>query len=210
MGASNSNSSEPDFEYYKGTLDTIPYYYWSGSSNNRDNNWNKSTLNTQILNNMYLDLLGNSWENLISKVTWKVGGITAEQKNTMPKNVYDYEVGNNSNNTTYSTKIGLMYVSDYGYASSPENWNLTLDNYNIAENRNSNWLFMGAQEWTITRNSNQSGVNDLAFFIRETGNIDNVNMSFNLNLAVRPTFYLNSDVTYVSGTGTQTDPYRIA
>ena len=28
--------------------------------------------------------------------------------------------------------------------------------------------------------------------------------------AVRPTFYLNSNVTYVSGSGTQTDPYRIA
>ena len=27
---------------------------------------------------------------------------------------------------------------------------------------------------------------------------------------IRPTFYLNSDVQYVSGTGTETDPYRIA
>ena len=31
-----------------------------------------------------------------------------------------------------------------------------------------------------------------------------------LTYAVRPVFYLKSDVIYVSGSGTQTDPYRIA
>ena len=30
------------------------------------------------------------------------------------------------------------------------------------------------------------------------------------NLATRPTFYLNSDVVYVSGDGSQENPYRIA
>ena len=55
--------------------------------------------------------------------------------------VYRYEVGSNSSSTTYSAKIGMMYVSDYGYGTTLENWSTNLSDYSGAiEN---NWLYWG-------------------------------------------------------------------
>ena len=57
---------------------------------------------------------------------------------------------------------------------------------------------------------------DLAFRIESVGSIG-VDYTYEYYYAetfayleTRPTFYLKSDVTYISGTGTQSDPYRIA
>lgn len=50
------------------------------------------------------------------------------------------------------------------------------------------------------------------FVLEEAGNIGNNNIddiTFRAGSLVRPVFYLNSDVEYVSGTGTQSDPIRI-
>ena len=131
-------------------------------------------------------------------------------KNTV-KIAYTYEIENNKNSEPYKNKIGLMYVSDYGYAASPENWNTTLDNYNNDANRNNNWLYSGMIEWLLTPTPP-----DLAFRIESVGSIG-VDYTYEYYYAetfayleTRPTFYLKSDVTYVSGTGTESDPYRIA
>ena len=97
-----------------------------------------------------------------------------------------------------------MYVSDYGYAASPENWTTELRNYHTVA-KNNNWMFMGAYEWTI---DTISPYHRSALAIYLIGNVGGRNLVESSE--VRPTFYLNSDVTYVSGTGTQTNPYRIA
>ena len=115
------------------------------------------------------------------------------------------EMFNSNDSETYSAKIGLMYASDYAYAASPENWNLTLYEYDSDTNINNNWMFMGANEWIMISCSN---VSSNAFRITRTGYFDSSGV-YSDN-AIRPTFYLNSDVAYVSGTGTQTDPYRIS
>ena len=99
-----------------------------------------------------------------------------------------------------------MYVSDYGYAASPENWQTILYNYDNDTNRNNNWMFMGLWEWTITCQSDGASALGLAFDVYNIGIVfDFANIG-----GVRPVFYLNSDVTYISGTGTQYDPFRIA
>ena len=67
------------------------------------------------------------------------------------KQYYTTELGSSSSSTTYSAKIGLMYVSDYGYAASPANWSTALYNYDNATNNN--WMYMGTYEWTISRRS---------------------------------------------------------
>ena len=66
---------------------------------------------------------------------------------------------------------------------------------------------MGLLEWTISRNSSETNI---AYLVNGTGDVDDNGVGFNLNaLAVRPSFYLESSVTYASGSGTATDPIRI-
>ena len=158
------------------------------------------------LNTNYLDNIGNEWSNLIAMTNWKVGGNTYSKIRNVPvKQSYHNEIENPVEDMTYSAKIGLMYVSDYGYAASPENWTVKLGSLGNDTNRNNNWMFMGLTEWTITRYSDSEAniilVNNVGVV-----NFSGVGM---IGFGIRPVFYLNSDVVLESGIGTYTDPYRI-
>lgn len=64
---------------------------------------------------------------------------------------------------------------------------------------------MGLYEWTIARSTIYSNA---SYRIDFSGYVGYVSLS---PLAVRPVFYLNSNVTITNpnSTGSQTDPYRI-
>ena len=177
-------------------------YYWSGSSSNSSSIWSNSTFNTNILNETYLSSFGDTWKSIITTHTWKVGGMSNTYGYSTPQTAYNYEVGANSS-TTYNAKIGLMYVSDYGYAASNTYWSTELGDYNSV--RSNNWLYLGSDEWTITR---WSSTNGQSYFVRSNGGIDCGGYVYASNLA-RPCFYLKSDVEYVSGSGTESDPIRL-
>ena len=175
-------------------------YAWdSGNSNT----WNSSTKPDirSTLNTTFLSTLSATWQNRIATHAFKVGGMAISQTNTA-KQYYNTEVGSSSSSTTDSMKIGLMYVSDFGFAASPDYWTTELFNYEPA--KSSNWL-AGITEWPISRNSDTS---NLAFRVNSTGFVDG-NLYVNGSIAVRPSFYLESSTTYLSGSGTQTDPIRI-
>ena len=205
-GAYSSNTySNTDTSYYKGSKTTINRYYWNNRTNR--NTWSMSNLNTVNLNQNYLNNIGSIWAKKIATTDWTVGGNTFANVSNVPvKIVYTNEITNPAESITYSAKIGLMYASDYGYAASPENWNTTLYNYGNDTNRNNNWMFMGLREWTITH---PSEVSNRAFFVQDLGGINNVSMR-DYDYVIRPTFYLNSNVEYISGDGSQSNPYRIA
>ena len=204
LGTAPASDGTPDASYYKGSLSSIPFYYWSGSSSNRSNTWSSSTLNTDILNGTYLNTLGSEWTSKIATTSWKVGGMSSSSTNTA-KQYYTTELGSSSSSTTYSAKIGLMYVSEYGYATSPENWNTALYDYDNDTNRNNNWLYMGAPEWTISRSSDGSnGV----FVVDGVGGVVYGYVFF--RDGVRPSFSLESSVVLSGGSGSSADPYRLA
>ena len=102
-------------------------------------------------------------------------------------------------------KIGLMYVSDYGYAASNSYWTTSVYNY-YAEAKNYNWMYMGLMEWTITP---FSSVSNSVFNVRDFGYVTVSTDLTTDGYSARPVFYLNSNVSYVSGEGTQGNPYRI-
>lgn len=188
---------------------SIGNYAWMGSTSSSNNNWSSSTLNKTTLNGTkkgnFLFDLGTEWSDKIVTTTWYVGGHSSPYEK--PKNFYDYEVGVNKTNTIYNAKIGLMYVSDYGFATTPANWTYNLSSYDSSSVYNSNWLFSKVAEWTITRYSSGSH----AYNIESAGDIDyNSASSSSYQYAVRPTFYLDYSVYYVKGTGTKTDPIRVA
>ena len=171
-------------------------FYWNFSG--IMNAWSSSDIKN-TLNSTYLSSLSTTWQNKIATHTWYVGGYTTAS--ITPKTWYNAE----SSGTTDSMKIGLMYVSDYGYAASNSYWTTNMDSYSRAKNYN--WLCLGSTEWTISRDSN---LYDLAFMVNISGNLgsDFVD-NYRTNYAVRPSFYLTSSTTYVSGSGTSSDPIRI-
>ncbi len=192
--------------YYKGSHTAVNGYYWNRTGSNT---WSASQLNTVNLNTNYINYLNginSKWNNMIETTTWKVGGGSYSYlSESSVKIAYNYEIGNNSSSTTYSAKIGLMYVSDYGYAASPANWTTTLYNYDNDTNRNNNWMFMGLYEWTI---SLRSGNTNNVFYVNNTGSVYYIYVD-DYDFGVRPSFYLKSNVAITSGNGSSTSPYRV-
>jgi len=168
---------------------------------NGSNTWSTSSLNT-YLNGTYLTSLG-TLANKIATTTWKVGGGTsANIYSSVPKTAYQYEVGSSASSTTVDKKIGLMYVSDYGYAADQSGWTTKLSSY--SSNTSKNWLFLGSNEWTISRNSD---ITATAFYVTSTGYVSYITATY--SFAARPSFNLESSVTYASGSGTSSAPIRI-
>ena len=200
---------------YKGTYgdgERIGVYYWNyKATGSATNTWSTSLLNKTNLNTNFINYLGTTWANKIATVTWKVGGNTWANIGTKTSSVaYTNEITNpvttntTDNATTYSAKIGLMYVSDYGFAASPDAWTLTMSSYNNTTATNNNWMYMGLYEWTISRSADFSYN---AFRVYRDGDVGHNYVNY--NYGVRASFNLESSVSYVSGSGSMSDPIVI-
>ena len=170
------------------------------------NTWASSSLDT-YLNGEYLTSLGTLADK-IATTTWKVGGGTyANIRDVVPATAYQYEVGSSASTTTYDAKIGLMYVSDYYYAAGPSAW--TLVGYNSDSTKDyraaktTNWLFLGSDEWTISRNYGDA----IGAFSVYSGSVSTILVT--TGYAARPVFNLLSSTSYVSGSGSMSDPVRV-
>ena len=171
------------------------------------NTWSSSSLNT-YLNGTYLTSLGTLVDK-IATTTWKVGGGSwSNIATSVPKTAYQNEVGSSASSTTYDAKIGLMYVSDYYYGASPSAWTLMGSNSDAMKDyraaTSTNWLYLGSYEWTISR---IFGNTDSAFSVSSTGFVYIYHVAS--GRGVRPSFNLLSSTTYVSGSGSMSDPVRV-
>ena len=205
--------NEQPIKNYQGNFTSVDTYYWSYKIDTTidlgSNTWDTSLLNKINLNTNFINNIGSDWASKISITKWKVGGNTeANMASVNPAVTYQNEIVNSNatnstdNATEYGAKVGLMYVSDYGFAAMPSDWIKTMSNYNNAINNN--WMYMGLLEWTITRISNSAS---LVILVTDDGSvgIDHAGDC----LEVRPVFNLNSSVAYVHGSGSQSDPILI-
>ncbi len=217
--------------------------YWSGSSSNQSNNWSKSTLNTELNGNYLTALLAISGVNsklssAIVSSKWHLGGT-----NSTPGSNYYYSTITTENwykaeRSPYATsgtlknlysdnpefvyeKVGLMYPSDYGYATvggsttnkagcrAQELYNWSSSSY--SDCKNNDWIFkstifVSSGEWFISPNGYSSFA---AARLYSTGYLSEYNVYIS-QFAVRPTFYLDSSILkIVGGSGTKDDAYRI-
>ena len=200
------------------------------------NNWSTASLKTELNGTYLTTLLGSSnvnskLSNSIANAKWHLGGASSSNYNTLTaEGIYKEERNASAiysgNPSSIYAKVGLMYPSDYGYATvGGTNINKsecrTRDLYDwdgsiYSDCRNNDWLFISQNnfvnnvEWTITPRSDTSGN---VLHIRSTGNVNHQYNYIdvpNFYWAARPTFYLDSSVLkIVGGTGTSTDPYRI-
>ena len=184
---------------------SVGYQQWHTSESNT---WSSSSLNA-YLNGTYLTSLGTIAEK-IATTTWKVGGGSGSNISaSVPATAYKNEVGSSASTTIIDKKIGLMYVSDYGFAARPSAWTKILGDYdgtdaNGTSIKTINWMYMGYNEWTISRHSDNT---NSAFFVNSTGNVLGSNVRS--DNGVRPSFNLESSVKYVSGSGSMSDPVRV-
>ena len=209
LGTDGDFSQEYSY-YFSGRQGESPSsnssYYWNGSGTNT---WSESDLNKINLNTNFVNNIGTTWANKIATTTWKVGeGTSANIYSSVPKTAYQYEVGSSASSTTYDAKIGLMYVSDYYYAASPSSWTLMGYNSDATKDyrfsKGENWLYGGGWDWTISRNSDNSYS---AFRVNHDSNV--YDLSVDHDYGVRPSFSLESSITYVSGSGNASDPIVI-
>ena len=163
------------------------------------NDWANASLNTTLNTTFKTEKL-SGFEDKIAEVSWRISGYSTSSATA--KTVYTGEITSATN--THTAKIGLMYSSDYGYATTPDYWTINLFNYDAAA-KNKDWLFLGSYEWFLSPNSSYFNI---AWYVYGNGNV-NDNGSVTDNNAVRPSFFLTSLVQYVSGSGTSSDPIRI-
>ncbi len=198
---------------YKGNLSAVNRYYWNYKiTNSVTNTWSTGLLNKTNLNTNYINNIGSEWASKIAQTTWKVGGNTYDNiYSQIPSAAYQNEIVNpvttntTDNATEYSAKIGLMYVSDYGFAAGPSAWTLTMGSYDNSTATSSNWLYLGMFEWTISRDAEEP---DFLFLVSSSGDVGIGGGSG--RRAVRPVFFLKSSVTYLSGIGISENPFRLS
>ena len=183
--------------YYNGTNEsTITYCY--GYSTSVKSNCDFTT--SGITNTTY--------RNMIQNVTWYLGGtatssqtassyFTAERGTTVYTGRSTSSVGN----------IGLMYVSDYGYASLASSCARTtnLSSYSSSGCAGSNWLYGQGYEWTMVPTSFSSSA---VWSVGSNGNLYYIGNA-NYGYVARPTLYLKSDVMTYAGDGSINNPYVI-
>ena len=180
--------------------ESIGDYEWNDIERN---DWEKSSL-YHYLNTTYYNSLESTSKNMIENATWRIGGYSIPDVTTNA--MYGYEEslkGASSSSLTTTGFIGLMSISDYGYASSHCYKNgQSLNNYDNLVCTNTNWLKVGIDEWTLSPSSLQ---NLYAFYVSAEG------VAFfggvPSSLAVRPSLYLKSNVYIKGGNGTRNDPY---
>ena len=229
-----------DTNNYGGTSGMI----WDMAQNPPANDWSKSYPYV-VLNGNYLStLLATSGVNsklndAIVKAKWHLGGA-----NVTSGSIYYYPIITTENyykaeRSPYATsgtlqnlysgnpeyvfaKVGLMYPSDYGYATvggsttskancrsqALYNWDDSL----FSDCKNNNWVFKSATfvydgEWFIS--SGAIGYKRACSF-SSTGLVT-ADSNVLKSLAARPTFYLNSSILQIVGTGdgTKDNAYRV-
>lgn len=158
---------------------------------------------------------------MVEQITWYLGGTTwktdSNPYETYTVNeLYQKERGTevySGHATTSSDYIGLIYQSDYGYASTNANCRQNLRSGLTYENntysgtpscQNDNWLYKGVWYWIISPYStNAGGICDVA----TDGHVNYHSALSRSN--IRPSLYLKSSVKIVSGIGTKDNMFKL-
>ena len=184
-----------------------------------------STIYT-YLNSTYYNGLNATYRNYIQTANWHMGAI--ESAANTAGAFYSAERGNTPGNDysalSASFNVGLIYASDFGFASEESCHSTTLNEY--ATNCN-NWLnsVVTNSAWTMTPstyyeniyNGTRYNYNAYAvFYLNANRNLyrypvayRNGNNYSSRAYYVYPSFYLKDTVTISGGTGTSSDPYVI-
>lgn len=217
--------------------------YWNAGSGKCYNYGNYQTTNCDFT---ATGLTDSTSKNMIDDATWYLGSNSASAdlwgagQIMTASYMYDFERGSYTGKqcsnayycsdtvtrtTTWTGKVGLIYPSDYAYATSggsttnrdtclgkqvgyvsastTPNWSNT-----YTDCKNNDWLLnTSAWTWSLSPRAYSSASYDV-FYVRTPGYVhtaDAMGAGF-----VRPVVYLKSSVTITRGEGTQSKPFELS
>ena len=166
------------------------------------------------------NLKNDSTRNAIESVVWNLGGTANydSASNGLASHWYGYERGTtvySGHATNWTGKIGLMYLSDYGYATSGGSTTdratcLAKEMYSwtdsgVSDCKNNDYLFRGDTEWTLVPDSSYSY---FAFEVSTWGGVGSNSMRNSAD--VRPVAFLKSNISITDvGIGTSESPFQL-
>ena len=165
-------------------------------------------------------LKNDTTRNAIEEVVWNLGGTISytSASNGLASHWYGYERGTTvytGRPTTWTGKIGLMYPSDYGYATSGGttkdraaclakelyNW----DSSDFSDCKGNDYLYNSSlYQWTLVPYLFDA---DLVFFVDFNGRVQ-YHFTY-ITYAVRPALFLKSSILLDKGTGESSNPYTL-
>ena len=162
-------------------------------------------------------LKNDTTRNAIETVVWNLGG-SSTYNDVTPSMFYERERGTTvytGRPTTWTGKVGLMYPSDYGYATSGGttkdratclakelyNW----DSSDFSDCKGNDYLYNSSlYQWTLAP---YSALAYVVFFVGRDGDVRNYYAY--ASDAVRPVLFLKSSILLDKGTGESSNPYTL-
>ena len=185
--------------------------YWNRKSGTCYKGQNNSTTSCDFTSTGLTDTA----KSMIGDAKWYLGG-SSTYNDVTPPMFYTRERGTtvySGHSTSWIGKVGLMYPSDYGYATSggsSTNRNSCLakeiynwDDSSVSDCKNNDWMYNGSiWQWTMSPRADYS---DTVFFVVSTGFV--YGNTADTAYAGRPVVYLKSTIKVISGSGTTSSPY---
>ena len=205
--------------------------YWNSESGTCYGDENNGTTSCDFTSTGIKDKL----KTLISDAVWNTGSQGTNSWTSasggLTKHFYAYERSSNTGKicssgdycndtvertTTWTGKVGLMYLSDYGYATSGGSTtdrttclNINLGSWSsssVSDCKNNDWLLSSTQ-WTLSPVAYSSAASD-AFIVYSGGY--SPDLYAYLDYGVRPVVYLTSNVKISGGEGTSESPFELS
>ena len=197
--------------YYNGTSGCQPVSITSGSS-----------FSCTSIDFTSTGLKNDLTRNAIESVVWNLGGTASytSASNGLASHFYGYERGTtvySGHATTWTGKIGLMYPSDYGYATSGGsttdratclakemyNW----DGSDVSDCKTNDYLYKSSYyQWTLAPGSSRAYD---VFLVGAEGYVRNYRAR-NAAGSVRPAVFLKSNISITDvGIGTAESPFQL-
>ena len=205
--------------------------YWNSESGRCYDDENNDTISCDFTSTGIKDKL----KTLISDAVWNTGSQGTNDGTSasggLTKHFYAYERSSNTGKicssgdycndtvertTTWTGKVGLMYLSDYGYATSGGSTtdrttclNINLGSWSsssVSDCKNNDWLLSSTQ-WTLSPVAYSSAASD-AFIVYSGGY--SPDLYAYLDYGVRPVVYLTSNVKISGGEGTSESPFELS
>ena len=221
--------------------ESIGNYSWNNTTS-RLSDWSVSTLQQQLNTGAYWNRttgncpygqngittpcdfsqigLTEDARTMVDNAVWNLGNAEKFDTSTtgLPSDWYVYErdsIVYNGNSSMWIGKVGLIYPSDYGYATSGGNtYNreacmakelLAWSDQTVSDCKNNDWLLDSTKYyWTLTTYIGGSST----FLVHYAGLVLD-NPSYEKS-EVYPALYLSSDVKITSGDGSYTNPYQLS
>ncbi len=195
--------------YYNGTKGCEPAWVASGAS-----------FSCTEVDFTSTGLKNDITRNAIEEVVWDLGGSSMYPEDyygVTPSEFYEAERGGgvySGHATTWTGKIGLMYPSDYGYATSGgttedraaclakglNNW------HELSDCSGNDYLLDASRRSPLTLTPHSANARDV-FYVSSDGGVYRNGARYPFD--VRPALFLKSNILLDKGTGESSNPYTL-